>query len=62
MYVSTDMQVTERRAYSILEWLGDVGGLLDALRYIGYYLITPITAFHMHVALLTQSFRIVEIE
>lgn len=56
------MQVTERRAYSILEWLGDVGGLLDALRYIGYYLITPITAFHMHVALLTQSFRIVEIE
>ena len=60
--LSTDMQVTERRAYSILEWLGDVGGLLDALRYIGYYLITPITAFKMRVALLTQSFCIFEIQ
>lgn len=29
--VTQDMQVTERETYGILEWLGDVGGLVDAL-------------------------------
>ena len=60
LYVSPDMQVTERRAYSLLEWLGDVGGLLEALRNIGTFLITPITAYLMRVALLTENFRYIK--
>ena len=31
LYVSLDSLVTERESYSLLEWLGDIGGLLDAL-------------------------------
>ncbi len=56
LYVSADMEVTERDTYSLLEWLGDVGGLIDAMRYLGYIMITPITAFNMKIDLLTQIF------
>ena len=60
LYVNPDMQVTERRAYSLLEWLGDVGGLLEALRNIGTFLITPITAYLMRVTLLADNFRYIK--
>ena len=29
-----DMVVTSRQTYSLLDWLGDVGGLTDALFYL----------------------------
>ena len=51
------MIAIERKTYSGLEWLGDVGGLFDALVLIGRFLVGPITVFTVKVELLTQVFR-----
>jgi len=34
----------ERQTYSALEYLGDLGGLFDALGYLGSALVAPIAA------------------
>ena len=34
--VSTDLLVVERQTYSALEFVGDLGGLLDAVMVLGY--------------------------
>ena len=36
---------TQRETYDILEWMGDLGGLFEALQIIGYIIMAPITAF-----------------
>ena len=38
---SPDQQITNRQTYSILDWLGDMGGLLDALYFLGKFLVVP---------------------
>jgi len=43
--IDLDQQVTERETYSLLEWLGDIGGFLDALKYIGRIIAAPIAAY-----------------
>ena len=45
--LSMDQNVIERQTYSILEWLGDVGGLFDMLTLIGSKLIGPFTLFSL---------------
>ena len=32
-----DLTVIDRQVYSVLDWLGDVGGLAEALMYIGTF-------------------------
>ena len=36
-----DLKVIERSTYSLLDWLGDVGGLYDGLKLIGTALVSP---------------------
>ena len=36
------MTVIERSTYSFLEWLGDIGGLSDAVFIVGKVLMAPI--------------------
>ena len=57
LYVSFDSSVTERETYGLLEWLGDIGGLTDALRYLGQFLIMPIASYSLKVDLLSTIFR-----
>ena len=57
MYLNLDSEVTERESYSLLEWLGDIGGLLDALRYIGGFLVAPIASFSLSSDLLASIFK-----
>ena len=57
IYVTLDALVTERESYSLLEWLGDIGGLLDALQYIGRFLVGPVAAFSLKTQLLGSVFR-----
>ena len=45
---------TSRQTYSILDWLGDVGGLNDALYLIAQMLIFPYTKFY-HAAFVMRS-------
>jgi len=37
---SLDLKVHKRKTYSLLDWIGDVGGLLDGLYLIGEILVT----------------------
>ena len=37
MYLSKDRKVYTRSIYTFLDCLGDVGGLFDALKYIGQF-------------------------
>ena len=55
-----DQNVTERQTYSFLEWLGDIGGLYDALRLIGLLTITPFGTFARKAMLLSEIFRFTE--
>ena len=43
--LSFDENITQRETYDILEWMGDLGGLFEALQIIGYIIMAPITAF-----------------
>ena len=38
---SPDMQEWSRSTYSVLDFLGDLGGLLDALKYLFFVLVSP---------------------
>ena len=40
-----------------MEWLGDIGGLFDALVIIGEFLIGPVSAFTLKASLLNKLFR-----
>lgn len=51
------MQLTERETYDVLEWLGDVGGLFDALYYLAYFFVTPLTTYKLRIELLSSVFR-----
>ena len=46
-----------RQTYSILDWLGDIGGLLDALYLIGFVFISPLASYAMNSKLLSTLFR-----
>ena len=54
---SADRQTIGRQTYSILDWLGDMGGLVDALYYITKLLIHPLAAVALKTELLTSLFR-----
>ena len=41
------MMFIERQTYSVLDWLGDIGGLGEALVIIGAYLVAPVAAYTM---------------
>ena len=54
-----DSMVIERSTYSILEWLGDVGGLFDALLIIGALIASPMVSFTMRLNVMHSIFRYV---
>ena len=45
---SPDTAIINRQTYSLLDWLGDLGGLFDALYLIGYALIAPLANFALN--------------
>ena len=46
-----------RQTYSLLDWLGDMGGLLDALYLIGMIVMSPFAEFALKTELLSSIFR-----
>ena len=42
----------ERQTYSLLDWIGDVGGLFDGLKVLGTFLIAPVATFAMQAEVL----------
>ena len=57
--MSPDLEVTERQTYNLLEYLGDIGGLFDALRYMGIFILGPFVSFSLQSKLLNSLFRFV---
>ena len=53
---SPSLTTTERKTYSLLELLGDAGGLFEGLNGIGVFLVAPIANFAMKMELLTSTF------
>ena len=45
MRLSANRQSNTRSIYTLLDWLGDIGGLLDALKYIGQMAMFPFFKF-----------------
>ena len=50
IYFSQDTQFWSRQTYSLLDFLGDLGGLYEAQKYIFGFLVSPISAFALKVA------------
>lgn len=56
MYLDQDVTSFERKTYSSLEWLGDIGGLFDAMRIIGQAIVAPVAIFATKAELMKQAF------
>ena len=56
--VNPDQKKTSRQTYSMLDWIGDIGGLYDGLNVIGALLIKPIAYFAMNTKLATLLVRL----
>ena len=50
----------DRETYSLLDWMGDIGGLMDALFIITVNMIKPIAAIVLNSELLSQAFKLVK--
>ena len=46
-----------RQTYSLLDWLGDIGGLLDVLLHLGRIVVFPISSFTLKQLLMSSLFR-----
>ena len=59
VYLSYNPEVTtvERQTYSLLDWIGDIGGLFDGLTLLVGKFIAPIAAIALRAELLTSNFR-----
>ena len=56
VYFHYDKLLISRSTYSILECLGDIGGLAECVYYIGYFLLLPFTKFTLDSKLLSNIF------
>ena len=55
--LSPDKLVVNRETYSMLDWLGDLGGLFDALRLLCTLGIFPVSSFSLQATLMSKLFR-----
>ena len=52
-----DLVSWQRNTYSILDWLGALGGLYDSLYFIIKAIVMPISTFTLHSTILKDFFR-----
>ena len=51
------MLIINRETYSLLDWMGDCGGLFDALVLIIGFFVGPVAMFSMQATLLSSFFK-----
>ena len=56
--LSPNLVVVQRETYDLLTWLGDVGGIADALYLLGNIILMPFTAYSFQSNLLSRMFRL----
>ena len=59
LYLDPRVLAFNRQTYDFLGWLGDIGGLIDAIYIILKIIMLPITTFNLKRFLLTIMFRLV---
>ena len=57
LVVDRDKQITIRQTYGLLDYLGDIGGLIDALYYLIRLVLAPFWQFIFSSHLLTRLFK-----
>ena len=55
--ISEESTTIERSTYSLLDWLGDVGGLFDGLKLILSSMVVSISSFAIRNELLSMFFK-----
>ena len=55
--MSLDVLNCTRQTYSLLDWLGDLGGLMDVLLHMGRIMVFPISSFTLKQLLMSSFFR-----
>ena len=58
--MTLDLRRWQRQTYSILDWLGDLGGLYDSLFILCRFLISPIASYTLQQAFFSKMFRVIE--
>ena len=53
----SDLTVINRQVYSVLDWLGDIGGLSEALFFIGTFILTLSTLGSLEIMLVSMLYR-----
>ena len=51
------VRIINRQTYDVLGWLGDLGGLIDALYYIIFFILSPYTSYRLKSKILRGLFR-----
>ena len=49
--------IINRQTYGLLDWLSDIGGLVDAFYLIGQLFVSPVVTFALRARLLSSVFR-----
>ena len=55
--MSQDLITWNRQTYSMLDFIGDLGGLFDGLKYACAIIIAPFSTFSLRSLLLTTLFK-----
>jgi len=53
-----DLTKTSRSVYTFLDWLGDAGGLMDALKIIASFLVGLVQSNLFNIHLVTKMFSL----
>lgn len=53
-----NVNLVARETYGLLEFMGDLGGLFEALYYIFRFILSPLTSFVLAAELMTSLFRV----
>ena len=53
-----DFTVTDRQVYSVLDWLGDIGGLVESLFFIGGIVLMIFNYTHYDLLMVRKLFRV----
>ena len=56
------MRVTARETYGLLEFLGDLGGLFDALYYGFAFIASPMTSIVLSSELMMSIFKLSKVK
>ena len=50
-----DLRQVSRKTYSLLDWCGDWGGLLDALFLIAEFLVYPVSVHELYARIASST-------